>query len=81
MVLIAAIVGLLMYVNHLDLIGKNYFTSNLSALILVGIIIFTLFFSFINEKKFATANTTVYELLWLEPIMVLKLALPFFHMF
>ncbi|MDQ5928338.1 MAG: hypothetical protein QG594_112, partial [Bacteroidota bacterium] len=35
MVLIAAIVGLLMYVNQLDLIGKNYFTSNLSALILV----------------------------------------------
>ena len=33
--LIAAIVGLLLYVNHLDLIGKNYFTSNLSALILV----------------------------------------------
>ena len=37
MTLIAAIVGLLLYVNHLDLIGKNYFTSNLSALILVGI--------------------------------------------
>ena len=31
--LIAGIIGLLMYVNHLDLIGKNYFTSNLSALI------------------------------------------------
>ena len=61
MVLISAIVGLLMYVNHLDLIGKNYFTSNLSALILVGIIVFTLLFSFIKEKKFTEANTTVYE--------------------
>jgi spore maturation protein SpmA/spore maturation protein SpmB len=61
MVLIAAIIGLLMYVNHLDLIGKNYFTSNLSALILVGIIVFTLIFSFIKEKKFTQANTTVYE--------------------
>ncbi|MGV1011290.1 MAG: nucleoside recognition domain-containing protein [Flavobacterium sp.] len=61
MVLIATIVGLLMYVNHLDLIGKNYFTSNLSALILVGIIIFTLIFSFIKEKKFTDASTTVYE--------------------
>ncbi|HSN48319.1 MAG TPA: nucleoside recognition domain-containing protein, partial [Flavobacterium sp.] len=61
MVLIAAIVGLLMYVNHFDLIGKNYFTSNLSALILVGIIVFTLIFSFIKEKKFTEANTTVYE--------------------
>ena len=61
MVLIAAIIGLLMYVNHLDLIGKNYFTTNLSALLLVGIIIFTLIFSFIKEKKFGEANTTVYE--------------------
>jgi spore maturation protein SpmA len=61
MVLIAAIVGLLMYVNHLDLIGKNYFTTNLSAIILVGIIIFTLIFSFVKEKKFGEANTTVYE--------------------
>ncbi|WP_281238349.1 nucleoside recognition domain-containing protein [Flavobacterium praedii] len=61
MTLIAAIVGLLMYVNHLDLIGKNYFTSNLSALILVGIIAFTLILSFIKEKKFTEANTTVYE--------------------
>jgi len=59
--LIAAIVGLLMYVNHLDLIGKNYFTSNLSALILVGIIVFTLILSFIKEKKFIEADTTVYE--------------------
>ena len=61
MVLIAAIVGLLMYVNHLDLIGKNYFTSNLSSLILVVIIGFTLIFSFIKEKKFTEAKTTVYE--------------------
>ena len=60
-VLIAAIIGLLMYVNHLDLIGKNYFTSNLSALILVGIVAFTLIFSFIKEKKFNEANTTVFE--------------------
>lgn len=61
MALIAAIVGLLMYVNHLDIIGKNYFTSNLSALILVGIIAFTLIFSFIKEKKFTDAKTTVFE--------------------
>lgn len=59
--LIAAIIGLLMYVNHLDIIGKNYFTSNLSALILVGIIAFTLIFSFFKEKKFAEINTTVFE--------------------
>ena len=61
MALIGAIIGLLMYVNHLDLIGKNYFTSNLSALILVVIIVFTLILSFVKEKKFTEANTTVYE--------------------
>ncbi|UOK43230.1 MULTISPECIES: nucleoside recognition domain-containing protein [Flavobacterium] len=61
MALIAGIIGLLMYVNHLDLIGKNYFTSNLSALILVGIIAFTLIFSFRKEKKFTETNTTVFE--------------------
>jgi spore maturation protein SpmA len=60
-VLIAAIVGLLFYVNSLDLIGKNFFTSNLSALILVVIILFTLILSFLKEKKFTEANTTVYE--------------------
>jgi len=59
--LIGAIIGLLMYVNSLDLIGKNYFTSNLSALILVVIIVFTLILSFLKEKKFTEANTTVYE--------------------
>ena len=59
--LIAAIVGLLMYVNHLDLIGKNYFTSNLSGLILIGIIAFTLIFAFKNEKKFIDANTTPFD--------------------
>jgi spore maturation protein SpmA/spore maturation protein SpmB len=61
MTLISAIVGLLMYVNHLDIIGKNYFTSNLSALILITIIAFTLVFSFYKEKRFADANTTVFE--------------------
>jgi spore maturation protein SpmA/spore maturation protein SpmB len=61
MALIAAIVGLLLYVNHLDLIGKNYFTTNLSALILLGIIIATLILSFMKEKKFAEANTTVFD--------------------
>ncbi|KAF2335457.1 nucleoside recognition domain-containing protein [Flavobacterium daemonense] len=59
--LIAAIVGLLMYVNHLDLIGKNYFTSNLSGLILIAIIAFTLIFSFLYEKKFKEADTTVFD--------------------
>ena len=61
MTIIAAIVGLLFYVNSLDLIGKNVFTSNLSGLMLVAIIGFTLIFSFIHEKKFAEKDTTIFD--------------------
>ena len=61
MTIIAAIVGLLFYINTLDLIGKNAFTSNLSGLMLVAIIAFTLIFSFIHEKKFVEKNTTIFD--------------------
>ena len=61
MTIIAAIVGLLLYINRLDLIGKNAFTSNLSGLMLVGIIAFTLVFSFIHEKKFVEKSTTIFD--------------------
>jgi spore maturation protein SpmA/spore maturation protein SpmB len=61
MTLIGAIIGLLMYINHLDLIGKNYFTSNLSGLILLTIIGFTLIYAFRKEKLFAEAETTVFD--------------------
>lgn len=59
--IIGAIVGLLFYVNSLDLIGKNYFTSNLSGLLLILIIGFTLVFSFIQEKKFVENKTTIFD--------------------
>ncbi len=58
---IGAIVGLLFYVNSLDLIGKNYFTSNLSGLLLIIIIGFTLIFSFVQEKKFVEQKTTIFD--------------------
>lgn len=61
MTIIAAIVGLLFYVNSLDLIGKNFFTSNLSGLMLVAIIGFTLVFSWMNEKKFVDKDTTIFD--------------------
>jgi spore maturation protein SpmA/spore maturation protein SpmB len=61
MTIIAAIVGLLFYLNTLDLIGKNFFTSNLSGLMLVAIIGFTLIFSFLNEKKFVAQDTTIFD--------------------
>ncbi len=61
MTIMGAIVGLLFYVNGLDLIGKNAFTSNLSGLMLVAIIAFTLIFSFANEKKFVAKDTTIFD--------------------
>lgn len=60
-VVIAAIAGLLFYINHLDLISKNVFTGNLSGLMLVAIIAFTLIFSFIHEKKFSALDTTIFD--------------------
>ena len=61
MSIIAGIVGLLFYVNSLDLLGKNYFTSNFSGVLLIGIIGFTLIFSFFNERKFREKNTSVFD--------------------
>ena len=58
---IGAIVGLLFYVNSLDLIGKNYFTSNLSGLLLILIIGGTLIFSFVQENKFVAQKTTIFD--------------------
>lgn len=61
MTVVSAIVGLLFYINGLDLVGKNFFTANLSGLMLVAIIAFTLVFSFINEKKFVDKSTTIFD--------------------
>ena len=59
--IIAAIIGLLFYVNSLDILGKNYFTSNFSGLLLIGIIGFTLIYAFVQERKFKEKDTTVFD--------------------
>lgn len=59
--LIGGIVGLLMYINSMDLVEKNSFTGNLSGLLLIGIIAFTLIFAFVNEKKFTALDTTIFD--------------------
>ncbi|MDI1256902.1 MAG: nucleoside recognition domain-containing protein [Flavobacterium sp.] len=61
MALVGAITGLMMYINHLDIIGKNVFTSNLSGLMLIGIIGCTLIYAFVHEKKFVEKDTTVFD--------------------
>ena len=58
---VGAIVGLMWYINGLDIIGKNYFTGNLSALMLIIIIAFTLIYSFKKEKKFSEKGTTIFD--------------------
>jgi spore maturation protein SpmA/spore maturation protein SpmB len=58
---ISAIAGLLFYITRLDLVGKNYFTSNLSGLMLMIIILMTLIYAFIHEKKFVSNNTTIFD--------------------
>ena len=58
---VGAIVGLMWYINGLDIIGKNYFTGNLSALMLIVIIAFTLIYSFKKEKKFTEKDTTIFD--------------------
>lgn len=60
-IIVGAIAGLMWYINGLDIIGKNYFTGNLSGLMLIGIIGFTLIFSFIHEKKFVEKETTIFD--------------------
>jgi spore maturation protein SpmA/spore maturation protein SpmB len=59
--ILAGIIGLLFYINQLDIIGKNFFTSNFSGLLLLGIIGFTLIFSFAQEKRFTEKNTTIFD--------------------
>jgi spore maturation protein SpmB len=59
--ILSAIIGLLLYINHLNLIEKNYFTNNFSGLLLVGIIGFTLVFAFVNEKKFSALDSTIFD--------------------
>jgi spore maturation protein SpmA/spore maturation protein SpmB len=61
MSVIAGIVGLLFYINGLDLVEKNFFTSNLSGLMLIAIVGFTLLYSFYKEKNFAEKETTVFD--------------------
>jgi spore maturation protein SpmB len=58
--IIGGIVGLLIYINSLDLIGKNHFTNNISNLILLLIILSILVYSFYKEKIFADKGINVF---------------------
>ena len=58
---IGGIIGLLLYINQMGLIAKNHFTGNLSTIILLLIILFTLLYAFSKEKLFTLKNTSVFN--------------------
>ncbi|MFM2386038.1 MAG: hypothetical protein RL660_795 [Bacteroidota bacterium] len=60
-VIVAGIIGLLFYVNNLDLIGKNHFTSSLSSVLLLLIVLMTFAYAFFREKLFVDKGTDVFS--------------------
>lgn len=58
---VAGVLGLLFFVNQMNIIQKNYFTGNLSTVILLLIILITLVYAFIKEKKFVSLNTNIFN--------------------
>lgn len=58
---IVAIIGLMLYLGQLDFIQKNHFTGNLSAVVLILIVLFVLLYAFLKEKKFSEKNTDIFS--------------------
>lgn len=59
--IVGVITGLMFYVTHLDIIGKNYFTNNISNIILLAIIFVILAYAFMREKVFAEKDKNVFS--------------------
>lgn len=59
--IIGLMAGLLWYINGLDLISKNHFTSNISNIILLGIIFAILLYAVVKEKIFSEKNTDIFS--------------------
>ncbi len=55
------ITGLLFYIARLDIIGKNHFTTNLSNVILLLIIVAILAYAFYREKYFASKDKDIFS--------------------
>jgi spore maturation protein SpmB len=59
--IVGLIAGLFWYISGLDFIQKSVFTANLSGILLLGIILLTLVFSWKQEKRFTAAHTTIFD--------------------
>lgn len=59
--IVALIAVLLVYITHLDLIGKGHFTGNLSNILLLSIIFIILGYSLLRERRFSMAGKTVFS--------------------
>lgn len=60
-IIIGGIVGFILFINSMNLIEKNVFTSNFSGVLLLLIIFFILVYAFIHEKKFTEQNTNIFD--------------------
>ncbi len=59
--IVAIIAALLVYITRLDLIAKNHFTNNISNVILLGIILSIVVYSFTKEKYFETNGKNIFS--------------------
>jgi len=59
--IIGGMLGLLFYINSLDVLAKSHFTANFSGVLLLGIICLILVYAFVKERRFTEKNTTIFD--------------------
>lgn len=57
----AVLVSLMLYITRLDIAEKNHFTSNISNVILLSIILAVLVYSFLRERRFSELGKNVFS--------------------
>ncbi len=60
-VIAGVLAGLMFYITRLDIIEKNHFTTNISNVILLTIILAITVYAFVREKKFAEQGKNVFS--------------------